>query len=157
MPIVLSDSGSRWVIAIASPTLSPTLHISRAVTDMPEDQLAGILAHELGHLYEPRLRRRGLLAVSARVALVPTALVPLLWPVTGAALGSCMWQRRSRQLTEYFADGFAADLGFGPGLRDWLGSYAHAHEISLDERSEPHHSHPSPGERVAFLDAVLRS
>lgn len=145
---------SGWTVAVASPTLSPSLHLSQRVASLPEDQLAGILAHEVGHLCDVSERRFGRADVAVRLVLFLSPALPVgLGAGPGAAVAIAALQL-TRQRREYAADAFAHRLGHGAGLQAFLTAFAAATGQSLARKSVRDETHPSAGDRIRRLDGL---
>lgn len=139
-----------WTVAVANPTLSPDLHVSETIARLPEEQLAGILAHEVGHVCDRSERRLGRVDLAVRLALVVSPALPAVGLGPGAAVAIAALQL-ARQRREYAADAFAHRIGHGPGLQAFLTAFAGATRESLARRSSSGETHPSAGDRIRRL------
>jgi Zn-dependent protease with chaperone function len=120
------------------------------------DEFAGVLAHELGHVYY-RHGMQSLIASSSTGLLVGFVLGDMTGLSVAGAVGSHLIDNRFSRQDEALADRFAAEtarrLGFSPkGLGDLLERVAEDDEFS--RALALFSNHPLTDERRAALDAL---
>ena len=120
------------------------------------DEFAGVLAHELGHVYY-RHGMQSLIASSSTGLLVGFVLGDMTGLSVAGAVGSRLIDNRFSRADEALADRFAANtaqrLGFSPkGLSDLLERVAEDDEFS--RALALFSNHPLTDQRRAALDAL---
>jgi len=134
--------------------------ISRAES---EDELAGVIGHEIAHAHahhQVRQQEKGAAAsYGALLGIFLTALNPVLGQAAiAAALGQQLkYQRDFEREADFLGMEYAKKAGFEPGAM--LGLLRKIYEEQkINPTSIPPYfqSHPLSGERMAYLEAKLR-
>lgn len=131
--------------------------------EVTAEELASVIAHELGHVALGHTRRRmvdfsGQNAVRAVLASVLGRFIPGIGPMIGSAVASLLAARLSRQ-DEYEADAYATSLmvsaGLGAGPQKTM--FAKLENLAgLKGGGAPAWlmSHPKTADRIAAIEAM---
>lgn len=130
--------------------------------DVTADEMASVIAHELGHVALGHSRRRmidfsGQNALRTALAMVLSRFIPGLGPLIANAAMSMLMARLSRK-DEYEADAYASALlikaGIGTqGQKDLFTKLEHLTGANGAKQPAWLLSHPKTGERIAAIEA----
>lgn len=147
----------RWFVTdendLQAAVYADTLMITRGLLASP--CLVPVLAHELGHI---NTSDAALAAALHRLTTPPRRQLALPWRMisffaTGEATSWLLrlpWAHYWRQ-REFAADAYAASLGQGQVLADFLQANALEHDLPVPFRWLSEHSHPSTEHRIERL------
>jgi Zn-dependent protease with chaperone function len=146
---------ARWIVVDSEETnaaaYANAIAVTRPLLDSPTPQAT--IAHELGHLNSSDAR---VLAAVNRLIIPPHDPSVPIFPILGSLLSGRMtmslmsipwaiyWRRRER-----FADAYAARLGQGPGLADFLEGGA---DVPTPWKGFGTSTHPWTEHRIDALD-----
>jgi len=134
--------------------------ISRAES---EDELAGVMAHEIGHAYAHHAVRQEEKGAAANYGALLGIFLSALNPVLGqAAIAAAMsqqlkYQRDFEREADFLGIGFAKKAGYEPGAMFTLLSKIYDEQKINPTNMPPYfQSHPLTGERMAYLESTLK-
>jgi predicted Zn-dependent protease len=134
--------------------------ISRAES---EDELAGVMAHEVGHAHAHHAVRQEEKGAAANYAALLGIFLTALNPVLGqAAIAAAMsqqlkYQRDFEREADFLGIGYAKKAGYEPGAMFQLLSKIYDEQKINPTMMPPYfQSHPLTGERMAYLEAALK-
>jgi predicted Zn-dependent protease len=134
--------------------------LTRARTD---DEVAGVLAHEIAHIHAHHLARQQeatrFMNYAAMLGLVLSAIQPAIGAaaVGASAAAQLKYAREFEQEADYLGAGYAARAGFDPhGMMTFFEKMAEEQRQSPSNVPPYLQSHPLTDERLTNLTAVLR-